>query len=138
MSHPQQPAPRTKAVWPFVLMAVFALPTGIAVSYLLGLLRAYSFRYGLGIPYPVVGLGIPLLVFIAMLVGGIVGAIIRANSNSRMRRANTAAAPAAPVGYTAEGKPVYPVVGYTQDGRPVTANQLMGRQTENPGTERYS
>ncbi len=136
MSHPQQPAPGRKAVWPFVLMAVFALPAAIVVRLLVQFTGiGYDIRGPLS---DVIWLALPLLIFLAMLIGGIVGAIVRANANAKLRGANAVAAPAAPVGYTTDGQPVYPVVGYTADGKPVTANQLMGRPTQNPSTERYS
>ncbi len=42
--------------------------------------------------------------------------------------------PVAPIGYTAEGNPVFPVVGHTPDGRAVTADQIVGGGMVNPRT----
>ncbi len=122
---------RKKAVWPFVLMAVFALPAGIAFYAVFDL----AFWYLLRLYLPgIVGLGIAVLIFLGMLIGGITGAIIRANANSKARASTAAGAPASPIGYTSDGQPIYPVVGYTPDGHPVTADRAVGLQTQNSGT----
>lgn len=69
-----------------------------------------------------------------LLIAGIVGIVVRSASNTRARAQAMAAAPAAPIGHTTDGQPIYPVVGYTPDGRPVTADRAVGVHPQSGGT----
>lgn len=40
----------------------------------------------------------------------------------------------APIAYTADGRPIYPIVGYTPDGQPVTADRAVGLTPKTSGT----
>lgn len=124
----------TKAVWPFIVMAALALPAAVMVWLLLVMFGWRLFyTFGWYQIRPIAIYAIPLLVLLAMLIGGITGAAIRSSANHKVR-ASEAARPAAPIGYTTDGRPIYPVVGYTPDGRPVTADRAVGMHPQNFGT----
>ncbi|QLL10419.1 DUF4190 domain-containing protein [Mycobacterium vicinigordonae] len=42
--------------------------------------------------------------------------------------------PPQPLGYTADGKPFYPIVGYTSEGQPVTADRALSFPSAYTGT----
>lgn len=68
------------------------------------------------------------------LLGGVTMAAVRGSSNAKARTVAFRAKPATPIGYTDDGKPIYPEVGYTPDGSPVTADRAAGYQPINPRT----
>lgn len=115
-------------------MAVLALPIGVAIRAVFTIGPGYWLAgHYLHIPWLITGLIIPIVAFLALLIGGIIGAIIRASANSKTRRAIGAGVPAGPIGWTNDGQPVYPVVGYTPDGKPVTADKMVGTPPPYPG-----
>lgn len=124
---------QTKAVWPFVVIAALALPIGLAIYEFFGFEVGWRLHHFLHIPWQITAYLIPVVVFLVMLIGGIIGAIIRAGASSKTRRVIGAAAPAGPIGWTNDGQPVYPVVGYTADGKPVTADKMVGIPPPYPG-----
>jgi len=74
---------------------------------------------------------IPLLMMLGLLVlvGGIIAVIVRLATGSGPK-----SAPAQPIAYTDDGRPIYPVVGYTADGAAITADRAVGYQPMNPRT----
>lgn len=115
----QSHAPRKPAT-PFVVIAVLG-PLVVIALFLVGQWR----YFGAGL----FGLILHGLAIVALLVTGISVAVIRSRS-----RATPSASPSAPIGYTTDGQPIYPVVGYTADGRPVTADRAVGLQPRPTGT----
>lgn len=113
-----------KPVWPFVLMAVLAIP----VASVLGLVA----RTLLDGANPV-GVVLGWVAFVVVVVGSVI-AIRRSIANKPIRAAQRAAANSGPIGRTTDGQPIYPVVGYTSDGSPVTADRAIGVQTQTQGT----
>ncbi|TSE01643.1 DUF4190 domain-containing protein [Skermania sp. ID1734] len=101
--------PAQAALWPFFAGPIFGF---------LLLVAGFAFKitalWSLGI-----------LVFVL----GTVVVIIRAAT-----RSSTSNPPAAPIAYTADGRPIYPVVGYTPDGLAITADRAVGYQPINPRT----
>lgn len=77
------------------------------------------------------GLVIVFSVLCGGLIGGVTMAAVRGSSNERVA---ARAKPATPVGYTNDGKPIYPVVGYTTQGVPVTADRAVGYKPITPST----
>lgn len=67
---------------------------------------------------------------VAIFVGviGVIASLVWAISARRT------AAPPKPAGYTADGRPFYPVVGYTPEGTPITADQAPGYKPPSSGT----
>lgn len=109
-----------KPATPFVAIAVLG-PLVVIALFLVGQWR----YFGGGL----FGLILHVLAIIALLVTGISVAVIRSRS-----RATPSASPSAPIGYTTDGQPIYPVVGYTPDGRAVTADRAVGLQPRATGT----
>lgn len=107
----QAPGLAIKPLWPFVLLTVLAWPAAVLSSFVLG--------WGLSFV-------ISQLIVLGLVIGGVVGTSTRFRANARLRAATMPPTPAAPIGYTNEGQPIYPVVGYTPDGRPVTADRAVG------------
>lgn len=106
---PAQPPRQTRSIAPFVVIPIVGLlllPSG----------------YLFAIPF------LPLLGLV-LLVGGIIALIIRAATGSGAKTQ-----PAQPLAYTADGRPIYPVVGYTPDGTAITADRAIGYQPMNPRT----
>lgn len=116
-------------MWPFVLMAVLAVPTGW-LSWLLLMMLTHG-----GNPRWLADWGASLigtLVVLGLLVSGIVFALRQSRANEIIRAQGPQPPP--PIGRTTEGQPIYPVVGYTSDGQPVTADRAVGVQPGRQGT----
>ena len=73
-----------------------------------------------------------------VIVAGAIGVIALGVRARRASRAAIAAsrppAPPQPAGYTADGRPFYPIVGYTPEGTPITADQAPGYHPPSSGT----
>lgn len=69
---------------------------------------------------------------LTMVIGGVVWTVRRAKRNKRVPAAETGQP--RPVGWTDDGRPIFPVVGYTPDGAPITADRAQGYQPHNPRT----
>jgi hypothetical protein len=67
------------------------------------------------------------------LLVGVIGTVITALARSGDTD-TPPPSPAAPIGHTPDGRPIYPVVGYTPDGQPVTADRAIGYRPTNPRT----
>ena len=62
----------------------------------------------------------------------------RVSRSAGERLAEHAATPAAPIGYTTDGQPIYQVVGYTPDDKPVTADRAVGLQPQSTATNGFA
>jgi hypothetical protein len=69
-------------------------------------------------------------------VAGVILFIIKLSKKNVPTKPLDAQAPlsAKPIGRTAGGQPIYPIVGYTPDGNPVTADRAVGVLPANPRT----
>ena len=70
---------------------------------------------------------------ITAVAAAIACVVIRSHANKKFAAVG-GPQPAAPIGYTTEGQPIYPVVGYTPDGQPVTADRAVGITPTATGT----
>lgn len=75
------------------------------------------------------------LIGTGLFLTGAIGVIVE-GSRARRLSAEAVSATSAPVpmGYTVEGRPIYPVVGYTSDGVAVTADRAVGATPVPAGT----
>jgi hypothetical protein len=77
-----------------------------------------------------------LTVTIVLILIGAIGVIVSAAAyRSRPQMIGAQGGVPRPLGYTDEGRPVFPIVGYTSDGSPVTADRVHGYQFYNPSTD---
>lgn len=121
----QPRAGRTESALPFVLVAVLG-PLAIIAMFFLG--PFVGVRFG-----GLFGLAFCVLAIVAMLVTGITVAVKRSRANTARYSPKVGSA-TAPIGYTSDGQPIYPIVGYTPDGNPVTADRAIGYQPRPTGT----
>jgi hypothetical protein len=103
-------APRP--LWPYIALAVviFAIGTGCAWT-ILTHDASYQSYLSRSSPPP----------------GAATCALIRAKTNPKIPKSTAYQAPT-PIGYTMDGRPIYPIVGYTSDGQPITADRAAGMQ----------
>ncbi len=116
-----QPTAQAKPVGAFVVLAVLSIPGAIAVIAGINSVTSHG-----GYAMRTRGNAIAIVLGVVLVIGSFVALIRRAGYNGAVRRAQARVAIAAPLGYTAEGQPIYPVVGYTPDGTPVTADRAPG------------
>lgn len=115
-------SPRTPVAIACVLQGLGALPQLMAFF----CIRVFYLGGALGI-----ALGIACA--LTVLAGAVAVIVLGARARSATRAA-TASVPPAPAGYTADGRPFYPIVGYTPDGTPITADQAPGYRPPAAGT----
>lgn len=99
--------------------------------------RPFALGAGLAFLVGIVCFAVSDYITIAIGLVAFVGAALLGVQSFKLSRANaeiTRAEPAAPIGLTTDGKPIYPIVGYTPDGQPVTADQAVGVQSHAHGT----
>ncbi len=121
----------TQPVWPLVLLALVALPVGFAAFIFSLVMIEDNEIFG---TYNPLGWIVPLFVGLLFAVPMLIGGIWTASRNAKANRAIRAARPTTPIGRTAAGQPIYPVVGYTPDGQAVTADRAVGVQSHVYGT----
>jgi len=115
------PTAQAKPLGVFVAVALLSIPGAVAVIFVINSVCShgnYSMR--------TIGNTASIVIGVAMVIGAFVALIRRASYNGAVRRAQASVAIARPLGYTADGQPIYPVVGYTPDGSPVTADRAPG------------
>lgn len=115
------PTAQAKPVGPFVAIALLSIPGAVAV---IAGINSVASRGGYQMR--TTGNTIAIALAVLMVIGSFVALIRRASYNGAVRRAQARVAIAAPLGYTPDGQPIYPVVGYTPDGSPVTADRAPG------------
>lgn len=115
------PATQAKPVGPFVALALLSIPGAVAVIAGINSVASQG-----GYEMRTRGNAIAIVIAVVLVIGSFVALIRRARYNGAVRRAQARVAIAAPLGYTPEGQPIYPVVGYTPDGTPVTADRAPG------------
>lgn len=76
-------------------------------------------------------LGFGSILWIAGAVGVFVEGVLARNSSTGLPAATRAPVP---LGYTEDGRPIYPVIGYTPDGVAVTADRVVGAVPSRSGT----
>lgn len=115
------PTAQAKPIGPFVVLAVLSIPGAVAVIAGINSIASHG-----GYAMRTRGNAIAIVIGVVLVFGSLVALIRRAGYNGAVRRAQARVAIAAPLGYTSEGQPIYPVVGYTPDGSPVTADRAPG------------
>lgn len=125
-----------RPVQPYIALAVvLSIGSALAIRTLFGLRyfdiysRVYFSRDRTGI-YTIYNFtSYTFFVFTTLitLAGAVFCAVIRAQARPKIPKTVAHQSPT-PIGYTTDGRPIYPIVGYTSDGQPITADRAVGMQ----------
>lgn len=153
-----------KATWPYMIFAALVISASVAAGLAIGGLVTFLVELVLpekvASPFQVPGLrsgdiggglaiaaGCAVGVVVTLIVGSVLYRIglpharkyaqiasVRASEAAANATQRAAARTTAPIGYTTDGQPIYPIVGYTPGGQPVTADRAVGVQSQAAGT----